>query len=145
MYRCFNSTFKCYHFIARYSHCPSRMHCLISSSISRFCIPFHLEFRFRFRGFLSSSSATRPSRGRAPRLTSDIFTCCQRKTERGDHDFLSQPVAILTSTQPVAGERPDWGSKPRPSDQETGALPTELSLPLFQEALQEKARGVLVS
>ena len=38
-------------------------------------------------GFLTSSSATRLSRGQVQRLTSDNFTCCHTETEQRDHDF----------------------------------------------------------
>ena len=37
--------------------------------------------------FSTSSSATRLSRGRVPRLTSDNFTCCHPETEWKEHDF----------------------------------------------------------
>ena len=54
--------------------------------------------------FLKFSSATRLSRGRVPRLTSDNFTCCHTETKRGDHFFcLSQ--SHYTDTDPNSRER----------------------------------------
>ena len=75
----------------------------------------------------TSSSATRLSRGRVPRLTSDNFTCCHTETERGDHDFcLSR--SHYADTDSSSG-RLVQGSNPRPPDQKSRALPTELPPP----------------
>ena len=52
----------------------------------------HLKWRERpfsacLFGFLTSSSTTRLSHGRVPRLTYDNFTCCNTEAHWGVHDF----------------------------------------------------------
>ena len=51
-------------------------------------------FPFHFYGFLTSSSATKPSRKWASRLMSDIFTCCHTRDREGRPWLLSQPVTL---------------------------------------------------
>ena len=76
-------------------------------------------------GFLTSSSATRPYRGRVPRLTSDNFTVLPHTRQWGDYNFcLSRSL-----TQPVWTRWPQWESNPGPRHQESGALPSELPPP----------------
>ena len=62
--------------------------------------------------FLRSPSATRLSRGRDLRLTSDNFTCYHKETERQGHDFcLSR--SYCTDTDPTSKEwAPEAGMKP---------------------------------
>ena len=58
---------------------------------------------------------------------SDNFTCCH--TWAGRQWLLSQPVTLLTPTQPVGSGRPQPQSNSGPPYQESRALPTELSHP----------------
>ena len=78
-------------------------------------------------GFLTSSSATRLSHGRVPRLTSDNFTCCHTETEQGDHD-LCFSRSHYTDTDPTSGEQV-WGSHPQLPDHELHALPLSKRTP----------------
>ena len=88
-------------------------------------------------GFLMSPTATRLSRGRTPRLTSDNFTCCHTEIERGDHDCcLSLPHYTDTD--------PNWerGLNPRPPDQESRALSTEIKfIGLNNDYMKKWAQG----
>ena len=54
--------------------------------------------------FLTSSSATRLSRGRVTRLTSDNFTSCYTTTARWDHDFCLS-LSHYTDIDPTRRER----------------------------------------
>ena len=64
-----------------------------------------------------------------PRLTSDNFTCCHTEIERGDHDFvLSRSHYTDSDTEQTNRERMRR-SNPRPRDQESHAIPTELPRP----------------
>ena len=68
-----------------------------------FCLAFRPPKLFVWLvGFLTSSSTTRLSCIRVPRLTSDNFMCCYTEKEQGDHDFcLSQ--SHYTDTDPPVG------------------------------------------
>ena len=66
-------------------------------------------------GFLTSSSATRLSRQRVPRLTFNNFKCCHTETEWGDHDF-SLCWSQYTGTDSTSRKRePGAGIEPMTS------------------------------
>ena len=73
--------------------------------------------------FLKSLSTTRLYRGRAPKLTSDNYKCCQSGETMTS---VSTGHIILTPTQPVGSRRPQRGSNPGPPRPKSRALPTEL-------------------
>ena len=78
-------------------------------------------------GFLTSSSATRLYRGRAPRQSVSQFYVLPQTRQRGETmTSVSASHIILTTTQPVGSGRPQRGSNSGPPHQETRALPTEL-------------------
>ena len=81
-------------------------------------------------GFLTSSSATRLSRERLPKLMSDNFTCYYPQIERWDHD-LCLSRSHYTDTDPTNRKwAAETGSNPRPPDQKSRALKSELPRPL---------------
>ena len=53
---------------------------------------------------------------------------------------ISAGHIILTPTQPVGSGRPQRGSNPRPPDQESRALPTELPRPPGKRELRKRER-----
>ena len=77
--------------------------------------------------FLTSTSASRLSRGRVPRLVSDNFTCCHTERARGGggggggHDFCLN----RSPTQRVGSGRSEPGSNQQPSYEKSYALLTE--------------------
>ena len=84
-------------------------------------------------GFLTSSSTTRLYRGRAPRQSVWQFYVLPHMRQSWETmTSISAGHIILTPTQPVGSGRPQRGSNPRPPDQESRALPTELPRPPYK-------------
>ena len=85
-------------------------------------------------GFLTSSSTPRLYRGRAPRQSVRQFYVLPHMRQSWETmTSVSAGHIILTPTQPVGSERPQWESNPGPPHQESHALPTELPHPPIWE------------
>ena len=85
-------------------------------------------------GFLTSSSTTRLSRRKVPKLMSKIL---HADTQRQSGETMTSILAvhiILTPTQPVGSRRQQQGSIPRPLDQKSRALPSEIPQPHFSRS-----------
>ena len=77
-------------------------------------------------GFFTASSTTRLYCGQVPRLTILQLHAATHDTERGDHDSQSHYI----DTDPTSRERAATvGIKPRPPQQESRSLPTQLLFP----------------
>ena len=94
-------------------------------------------------GFLMSSSATRLSHGRVPRLKSDNFTCCHTEIQRVDHGFCLNRSYYIDTDPTSCGsweQAPGGGIDSRQTDQKSLALLINLSSPSLE---REKETGVV--
>ena len=84
---------------------------LVSTSIGRFLYVCLVSSRPRqLLGYIADEPQNRAS---------DNFTCCHTWDRAGRPWLLSQPVTLLTPTQPVGSERPQRESNPGPPHQES--------------------------